>query len=228
MFSKKLLVIAAAAGAIFAATADSGSASTMSSHHHKYSVKGYVGADFYSKFKGATNANIGTTAAPILVSYAKKHPKSNAAYGIAVGYEVDHNFTAALDFSFREPKYSNTATVATVGYPFSTKIKTYTLFLNGMYDVVKYGSFTPYVTAGIGYANVKAGSTSVNGTAVTFKKDNNFAWNVGLGSKYKINHNFDADLSYKYISLGKLKNKQSLPKMTVAAQEVALGLIYKF
>ena len=108
------------------------------------------------------------------------------------------------------------------------------VFLNGAYDIATYGAFTPYVTAGIGYSQLKPSAISGTLSGVTtstavYKKHNNIAYNAGLGSRFKLASNIDADLSYKFLMLGKLKSQTAgVKNHKLNAQEIAAGLVYKF
>ena len=203
IISKKLLIIAAI-GAIFSGAANSESMHPMSDKD-KYSLKGYVGADFYKKFKTDS-----------VVYKDHQSPKKRAVYGVALGYKINHKFSADVDFSFREPEYKYAAA--------KQRINTYALFLDGNYEIMQHNAFAPYITAGIGYSIIDPENLNTK----FFKKANNIAFNAGIGTKCKINHTLSADFNYKYVVLGKYRDlNKALPKQRLDGHQVSIGLVYK-
>ena len=69
-----------------------------------------------------------------------------------------------------------------------------TLLANVYYDFHNSTAFTPYVGAGLGLA--------FNYFGVDWKRQTNFAWQVGAGVAYAINENIAVDVAYRYLDLG--------------------------
>jgi len=137
-------------------------------------------------------------------------------------------------------------------------VKSMNIMANLFIDAGNFSGFKPYAVVGLGLARNKASSFNYNVTPEngatyensadptknkTFdgkttalsstysgKTKNNFAFKVGLGFKYAVNEDFDVDVRYQYINLGKAEwkynNKKSSVKLT--ANQLMLGVAYKF
>ena len=144
-----------------------------------------------------------------------------------------------------------------VEYAFSNpKIKSMNLMANLFIDAGNFSGFKPYAVVGLGLARNKTSNFDLNRTyktggtftpeagisGVTIKDlnssdqmkgktKNNFAFKVGLGFKYAINEDFDVDVRYQYLDLGKAEWKNAAgEKLTarVTANQLMLGVAYKF
>jgi opacity protein-like surface antigen len=168
-------------------------------------------------------------------------------YGLEAGYKFNENFRAGLDLSYR-PDYAlkntnevNDEGVKTVNNA-KYKIKSMSTMVNIYYDIKNTHSFTPYLTAGMGIArNITKeneiaissfGSKSKVSSASVKTTKNNFAYKFGLGTKYSLNQDFDLDVRYQYVNLGKIKANATYLTPTengkLSSQEIMLGLAYKF
>ncbi|MVW51359.1 outer membrane beta-barrel protein, partial [Escherichia coli] len=119
------------------------------------------------------------------------------------------------------------------------------LMLNAYYDFRNDSSFTPYVSAGLGYARIHHKTTDVyelkyysseetisNSRSDT---DNNFAWSLGVGVKYNIYDNLSVDLAYRYFDAGKSQityrnewNEEFKSRVSVRSNDIMLGVTYDF
>jgi len=158
----------------------------------------------------------------------------SALYGLEAGYKFNDNFRASLSFDYL-PGFEASATTQPGVTASKTKVKSYALMLNGYYDIADFSGFTPYLTAGIGAARNKTGSTSITGGTVSGATKNSFAAKAGLGVKYDINSSFAVDLRYQFQYLGAFKTSSYTstagnitPQGTLRANELLLGVAYKF
>ncbi|CAI3937018.1 Opacity protein LomR and related surface antigens (LomR) (PDB:1Q9F) [Commensalibacter communis] len=139
----------------------------------------------------------------------------------------------------------------------NNKVQLNTFMVNTFYDFKNKSAFTPYIMAGVGLASLEHTSKpsvlytdydSANRITGYYKNNikashrtNNFAWNAGAGVRYKINNNFDLDISYRYLGAGKssLTTWKQAPsvyffrgyeksKIKVVTQDIMLGLTYNF
>jgi opacity protein-like surface antigen len=72
-------------------------------------------------------------------------------------------------------------------------ISTLAFLLNGYLDFPTEGPLTPYITAGVGYANVEA---DIEGDS---DDDNIFIYQLGVGCGYALNETVTFDLRYSYM-----------------------------
>lgn len=177
---------------------------------------------------------------------------SSPIYGFAIGYRIDNNFRTDFSVNYRSG-YENDYTTSEVdGDVHSTttnniKVKSLVYMANFYYDIDTMNGFTPYVFTGLGFANNSTNNyiqnVIINNETITTvyskKTTTDFAYKLGLGSKYEINKNFDLDLRYQYANLGKFKtgssettdgvseNTKAL-KGNIKSHEILLGLAYKF
>lgn len=170
---------------------------------------------------------------------------SSPIYGFAVGYKFHENFRTDFSVDYRssfENDYTTTEVDDGITYTTTNKIKVKSLvyMANFYYDMDTMSGFTPYVTTGLGVARNSTNNYIANtrGSDGTFdsnvypkKTTTDFAWKIGLGSKYEINQDFDFDLRYQYADLGDFKTgndgSESL-KGSIKSHEILVGLAYKF
>lgn len=74
------------------------------------------------------------------------------------------------------------------------------VMVNGYYDFMTSYGFEPFLTAGLGWAKVKANDIKVNGVRVLDDDDTVFAWQVGAGVGIAVSGNAFVDLTYRYFA----------------------------
>lgn len=92
--------------------------------------------------------------------------------------------------------------------------------LNGYWDIANYRGFTPYVGAGLGFANLRTsdftgialatfteagtGDVTLQHSSITSKahSQTNFAWALMAGTSYDLSPNAKLDLGYRYLNMG--------------------------
>jgi len=126
--------------------------------------------------------------------------------------------------------------------PLHTSIKSYTMMLNLYHDVGRFGSFVPYIGAGVGaaYHIVDEVYFTENPNLINRiegNRDLTFAWSVMAGVGYQISDRAILDFGYKYIDMGKatsgrVDNANFVnPRVSfddLAAHEFKVGLRYHF
>lgn len=86
------------------------------------------------------------------------------------------------------------------GIPFSADVKTTSLLLHAYYDFQNASAFTPYITAGLGMAKVKASFDSPGFGISWSDSDTVFAYQIGVGFEYAINQTVSLDARYRYFA----------------------------
>lgn len=157
-------------------------------------------------------------------SSAKSKARNDAkpAYNLGVGYKFNDNLRTDLNVQLRESKIEKN------GHSFkNAELKSRAVLLNGYYDFKNSSIFTPYVTAGVGFAK---NSMKKLATGTTSKSTTNLAYNAGFGSKMNVSNNVDLDVSYKFSNLGNYKTTASNveTKHKSVAHEIMAGVIYNF
>lgn len=150
--------------------------------------------------------------------------------------EYAHNFNAKNEGDSTFNWYPGGGTGADI--TFKNTLRSNVVFLNVYYDIETCTDFIPYIGGGIGYARLRNTAYLVNDNQGGTDKEENLAWNVGLGLGYSVTENITLDLGYRYTDYGRIKNNavQEIPggtmhshaKYDVTSHEVSLGLRYNF
>ena len=121
---------------------------------------------------------------------------------------------------------------------FKNTLRTNAVFLNVYYDIETCTDFIPYIGGGLGYARLRNSAYLVDDNQGGTDKEENLAWNVGLGLGYSVTENITLDLGYRYTDYGRIKNNvaqetsgvsvSSRAKYDITSHEVSLGLRYNF
>lgn len=109
------------------------------------------------------------------------------------------------------------------------KYKTLGLFLNGYYDFKNSSPLTPYVMAGLGWANTKFSVDVGNTTTVENKKSKNtLAYQAGVGVSYAVSKTVALDVGYRYIDK-RIKEKSMGSKFSLSGIHAGLvGVRFSF
>lgn len=136
----------------------------------------------------------------------------------AVGYRYSY-FRAELEYTYRED-HDETSPLGLSGTEFGAQ----NLMLNGYFDFLPNYVISPYISAGIGWAQVSMDTFSYNygNTIVESNESDNFAWSLGAGMTVRVNKCLNIDAGYRYIDMGDIENAN------INAHEVYFGLRYTF
>jgi opacity protein-like surface antigen len=124
--------------------------------------------------------------------------------------------------------------------PIHTSIKSYTLMVNGFYDLGQYSGFVPYVGAGVGAAYHMVDEVYFTDNPnlinrIEGDKELSFAWSLMAGVAYQVSDRAILDFGYRYIDMGKANSGRVdsagfvNPRVdldNIAAHEFKLGLRY--
>ncbi|GAA0251235.1 hypothetical protein LNAOJCKE_3899 [Methylorubrum aminovorans] len=180
---------------------------------------------------------------------------SEAGYGGGIGYQINPwlRVDATIDqrgaSSFRG--YSSRSVFQT-GYNLEAgKVDVLTGLVNVYADIGTWYGFTPYVGAGVGFADKRMSRNytqttclidGCDGAAGTGSRDaafranhsvTTFAWALTAGVSYDIGAGFSLDAAYRYINLGKIRSGLDeyggLTRVKdLAANEFRVGMRYRF
>ncbi|HBP9056128.1 TPA: porin family protein, partial [Escherichia coli] len=139
--------------------------------------------------------------------------------GIAAGYDFYPQFSipvrTELEFYARgnaDTKYNLYKDDWSRG-DLKNEVSVNTLMLNAYYDFRNDSAFTPWVSAGIGYARIHQKTTGIStwdyGYGYSGRESlsrsgsaDNFAWSLGAGIRYDVTPDIALDLSYRYLDAG--------------------------
>lgn len=171
-------------------------------------------------------------------------------FGAGVGYRLTPSLRADLTVDYLTPVAVDGHSTAAPSSTGSANLDSIVSLVNGYVDLAGafpnwFGSFQPYVSAGIGVARNHLGTTTgVSGLVGPFMLGEaswmNFAWALGAGVGYGLTPRVTIDLAYKYMDLGEVRTNATLiaggaaflvtPSKTgdFDDQTVTLGLRYGF
>ena len=130
-------------------------------------------------------------------------------YTINTSYDTGWAIGAALGYNF-----GNTRVEGEVAYQKADEdkakdsfgswdatgdISALSFLVNGYYDFTNSSAFTPYLSAGLGFAKVKVTDIGYNAD------DTVFAYQVGAGVGYALNKNVTLDVKYRYFATSDAK-----------------------
>jgi opacity protein-like surface antigen len=140
-------------------------------------------------------------------------------FAAGIGYRVNKWFRADITGEYRSnADFSGADLVDAGGGPFPVTPNTYDAkkrewlaLANGYIDMGSWHGISPYIGAGVGFANIEIsgftdiGVGSSGDPAIAFGDDNdewNFAWAVYAGLGFEVTPKLTLDLGYRYLDLG--------------------------
>lgn len=168
-----------------------------------------------------TNASTGALQA----GRVAKNDTSDTDFGfqIALGYRWPH-WRVDIEYLFRRKLgYNVSPALNGVGaIALSSSAKSQAWLLNSYYDFDQVYIFWPYITAGLGMG-INETDTVIAGSSVVEER-NDFAWNIGVGTRMPLMRNLYADISARYIRLGKQKFKDTGNGLTLKGRHRFVGI----
>ena len=72
--------------------------------------------------------------------------------------------------------------------------------INGYYDFVNRSAFTPYISAGLGFAQVEFNNLNISGSGFPGSSDDDtvYAYQIGIGVGYAVTEKVTIDVKYRY------------------------------
>ena len=176
--------------------------------------------------------------------------------GIAAGYDFYPQFSipvrTELEFYARgkaDSKYNVDKDSWSGGYwrdDLKNEVSVNTLMLNAYYDFRNDSAFTPWVSAGIGYARIHQKTTGISTWDYEYGSSgreslsrsgsaDNFAWSLGAGVRYDVTPDIALDLSYRYLDAGDSSvsykdewGDKYKSEVDVKSHDIMLGVTYNF
>ena len=146
--------------------------------------------------------------------------------GVALGYDAEF-IRYEAEFVYQKNDMDNISATG-VSSSISGDTTSYGVLLNFYYDIRSKSSFVPYLTAGLGYANVEVSSISVPGfgTLTTSADDGVFAYQFGAGVGFPINEATILDIKYRYFAT--TDPSFQLAEIEYSSHNIYAGIRYSF
>ena len=190
-----------------------------------YSADGvYVSADVGMAILGDADAT--DPAFPRLS--ASMEFDTGAAVLAAVGYKMQ-NFRFEGEIGYQKNDFDQQQFA---GYTddLSGDQTSLTFLANVYYDIPNTTKFTPFITAGIGFAQVDINDLSTpNSSQPPYNDDDTvLAGQVGAGVSYAVNEMFDIELKYRYFMADELEFSDNSTLDGPSSHNIYLGMRYTF
>ena len=163
---------------------------------------------------------------------------TTAAPGVAIGYNWAKKglpFRSELEYHYRVRFDFDTRIIGTDGY--ENQLSTHAILVNAYYDHQLSKTLALFGGGGIGWAqNVSdMNRTSLNGGAGgdRIDREDNFAWNLAVGTIWSYSSDWDIEFRYRFIDLGEVSSGPHPDSTTISADEytahdVIIGFNYRF
>lgn len=126
-----------------------------------------------------------------------------------IGFDTGYNAGAVVGTSLGNVGFAGArieleggylSSEASVAAPFSGSLSAVYGFANGYLDFNIGLPFTPFIGAGVGFADVNA-EAQVAGFPFVDSHDQTWAWNATAGVSYELHKGVDLDVAYRYLSV---------------------------
>lgn len=130
---------------------------------------------------------------------------SGLAVGGAVGYDFGNNTRLEGEIAYQKNDLDK-ASLLGVDVALTGDTSSLALLLNGYYDFANESAFTPFISAGLGFAQVEINDFNVPGSGLPSESDDDtvFAYQVGAGVGYAVNEKITVDVKYRYFATSDL------------------------
>ena len=150
--------------------------------------------------------------------------------GVGFGYKAKWlRLDLTTDYGLRGNYNGSVGSSATT---YSARLDSYTVMLNGYFDLGTWYGFTPYVGGGVGAAYLSTSNYQTTPTAATSTGSvnaTNFAWAAMGGISYQLMHNLLIDVSYRHVAMGDADAGPGTSRLTindVTGDEIRVGIRY--
>ncbi|MBV5305362.1 MAG: porin family protein [Desulfobulbaceae bacterium] len=131
---------------------------------------------------------------------------SGVAFSGAIGNSFSNYVRLEAEIAYQKNDMDK-ASILGFGFPINGDTSSTALLFNGYFDFVNKSAFTPYISGGMGFANVDISDTSIPGFGpfTSSGDDTVFAYQFGVGLGYAVNDKVTLDLKYRYFGTADLE-----------------------
>jgi opacity protein-like surface antigen len=120
------------------------------------------------------------------------------ALGAALGYNFNR-FRVEGEISYQKNDIDKIGSPGVILDPTGDAVAL-SFLVNGYYDFINSSAFTPYISAGLGFAQVEFNNLDISGLGFSSSsdKDTVFAYQIGIGVGYAVTEKVTIDVKYRY------------------------------
>ena len=148
------------------------------------------------------------------------------ALGAALGYDFSR-FRVEGEISYQKNDVSK---IGAQGVSFDATGDSVVLsfLINGYYDFINGSAFTPYISAGLGFAQVEFNNLDISSVGFSGSNDEDtvFAYQVGIGVGYAVSEKVTIDVKYRYF--GAKDSEYGTTKAEFASNNFLFGVRVNF
>lgn len=129
------------------------------------------------------------------------------ALGVAAGYDFGNNIRIEGEIAYQKNDLDKVSMAGIGEADLTGDVSSLALLLNGYYDFKNKSAFTPFISAGLGFAKVELNDFNVPGSGLpgTNEDDTVFAYQVGAGVSYAVTPKVSLDVKYRYFGTSDLE-----------------------
>jgi len=123
---------------------------------------------------------------------------SGLALGAALGYDFNR-FRVEGEISYQKNDVDKIGAQG-VSLDATGDATALSFLINGYYDLKNRSAFTPYISAGLGFAQIEFNNIDISGLGFSGSNDEDtvFAYQIGMGIGYAVTEKVTIDVKYRY------------------------------
>jgi opacity protein-like surface antigen len=120
------------------------------------------------------------------------------AFGAALGYDFNR-FRVEGEISYQKNDIDKMSAQGVILDATGDAVAL-SFLINGYYDFINSSAFTPYISAGLGFAQVEFNDLDINSLGFSGSNDEDtvFAYQIGIGVGYAVTEKVTIDIKYRY------------------------------
>ena len=148
------------------------------------------------------------------------------AFGAALGYDFNR-FRMEGEISYQT---NDVDKIGAQGVFFSATgdATALSFLINGYYDFKNSSKLTPYISAGLGFAQVEFNNLNISGLGFSGSNDEDtvFAYQIGMGIGYAVTEKVTIDLKYRYF--GTEDSEYDTTEAEFSSNNILFGVRFNF
>ena len=188
-----------------------------------YSAEGLYVSGYFG-FAMASNSDLTDSTVPGVT--VNTEFDTGLALGAALGYDFN-KFRVEGEISYQKNDVNQ---IGLQGVPFNNngEVVAFSFLINGYYDFINKSAFTPYISAGLGFAQVEFNDLDISGLGFSGSNDEDtvFSYQVGIGLGYAVTEKITIDVRYRYI--GTEDSEYDTTKAEFASNSFLFGVRFNF